>query len=112
MRQWQLAALLVAGSVSLGACNDAPEPTAPAGEASLAVSQQASQKVAGRHVFTMHGGRAANEIVDEVTAAGGTIHYSMDAIGVVLVNGLSDAAAAKIASGKAVVANDLSRRMR
>ena len=106
MSQWKLGALLVAGSLGLGACNDAPAPLAP-GEASLAVAKVASQKVAGRHVFTMHGNRAPSEIAADIAAAGGTVRYSMDDIGVVLVSGLSDAAAAKIASGKAVVANDL-----
>lgn len=108
-QQWMLAAALAAGIVSLGACNDAPEPTAPA-EASFAIAREVSHKVAGRHVFTMHGGHAASEIAAGVAAAGGTIRYSMDAIGVVLVSGLSDAAAAKIASGKAAVANDLTAR--
>jgi subtilisin family serine protease len=111
MRQLKLVAAMVAGGLSLGACSDAPQPTASVGATpSLAVSGEASQKIADRHVFTMHGGRTANEIAAEVTAAGGTIRYSMDAIGVVLTSGLSDAAAARIASGKATVANDLGAR--
>ena len=109
MSQLKRAALLVAGAVSLGACNDAPEPTAP-DAASFAVGRAASQKIADRHVFTMHGGRTGSEIAADVAAAGGRIRYSMDAISVVLVSGLSDAAAAKIAQGKATVANDLTAR--
>ncbi len=106
MSQWKLGALVVAGTLGLGACTDAPEPTAPASP-SLAVETMRSAKVADRHVFTMHGDRAGVEIAAAVVAAGGTVRYSMDAIGVVLVSGLSDAAAAKIASGKASVSNDL-----
>jgi subtilisin family serine protease len=99
----------MAGSVSLAACTDAPEPTALDG-VSFAVSNVASQKIADRHVFTMHGGRTGAEIAADVAAAGGTVRYSMDEIGVVLVSGLSDAAAARIARGKAMVANDLTAR--
>ncbi len=109
MKQWKRAAVLVAGSVSLAACNDAPEPTALDG-ASFAVAKAASQKIADRHVFTMHGGRTGAELAAEVSAAGGTVRYSMDKIGVVLVSGLSDAAAARIAKGKAAVSNDLKAR--
>jgi subtilisin family serine protease len=110
MSQWKLVAVLVAGAVSLGACTEAPVGTAPQVGPSLAISNEASQTIADQHVFTLHGGRATSEITAAVTAAGGTVRYSMDAIGVVLTRGLSNAAAAKIASGKAVVANDLQAR--
>ena len=111
MRQWKLGTVLVAGGISLGACNDAPEPTAPTQIGpSLAVSNEPSQKIAGQHVFTMHGVRSPSEIAGAVAAAGGTVRYAMDEIGVLLASGLSDAAAAKIASGKAMVANDLQAR--
>ena len=109
MRQWTCAAVVVMGSLSLAACNDAPEPTAVDG-ASFAIAGAASQKIADRHVFTMHGGRTGAELAADVAAAGGVIRYSMDKIGVVLVSGLSDAAAARIAKGKATVANDLIAR--
>ena len=109
MRQWKVGMMVVAGSVSLAACNDAPEPTVP-DAASFAVSKAASQKIADRYVFTMHGGRTGAELAPDVAAAGGTVRYSMDEIGVVLVSGLSDAAAARIAKGKATVANDLTAR--
>ena len=109
MKQSKLAALVAAGSLSLLACTDAPEPTAVEAP-SFAVATMRSQKIADRHVFTMHGGRMGAELADEVAAAGGTVRYTMDEIGVILVSGLSDAAAARIARGKAVVANDLTAR--
>ena len=106
MRPWKLAATAVAAAL-IGACADMPETTAPAASAaSLARASVGSSLVPGQHVFTMHGSAAASDIAEAVAAAGGTIRYSMDEIGVVLVNGLSDAAAAGIARGKASVAND------
>ena len=110
MRQSKLAALVVASGVALGACTDAPEPTAPAERASFAVSATRSQKVAGQHVFTLHGDGAAAELAKDIAGAGGTVRYTMDGIGVVLASGLSDMAAARIARGKAIVANDLRAR--
>jgi lantibiotic leader peptide-processing serine protease len=109
MRRWKLAAMVV-GSVVLAACNEAPESTSPEMSASFALVNEPSQKVAGRHGFMMHSGRKVSELASAIAAAGGTISYSMDDIGVLVVNGLSDAAAAKIASGRASVASDLSAR--
>ena len=109
MRKSQLAALLV-GTLSLGACSDAREATSLAPDLSLAMSKAASHKVAGQHVFTLQGDVQASELAAAVEAAGGSVRYSMGEIGVVLVNGLSDAAAARVASGKAAVSNDLRAR--
>ena len=106
MRQCTLAAAGVAATILLGACTEAPGTTAPAeGDASLSVAR-GSSLVARQHVFTMQEDRPASEIAAAVAAGGGTIRYSMDDIGVVLVDGLSDAAAARIAIGRASVSND------
>jgi subtilisin family serine protease len=108
MRPRKIAATMMAGAFLLGACSEAPETTAPAEfAASLSV---ASNRVARTHVFTMHGSTGGAELASAVAAAGGTVRYSMDDIGVVLVDGLSDAAADKVARGKASVSNDLRGR--
>ena len=101
-----LAAALTAVAL-LGACAETPETTAPAPAASLARGNAHSSLVDGQHVFTMHGAADVADLGRAVTAAGGSVRYSMDEIGVVLVDGLSDAAAARIARGRASVSNDL-----
>ncbi len=110
MRSWKIAATVMTAGL-IAACAETPETTAPVGHAaSLARATAASSIVPRKHVFTMHGNAGAATIAEAVAAAGGTIRYSMDAIGVVLVDGLSDAAAARIAGGKASVANDIRGR--
>ena len=106
MRSWKIAATVMAAGL-VSACAETPEATAPAeSAASLARSSVGSSLVAGQHVFTMHGTSPVGDLSAAIAAAGGTIRYSMDEIGVVLVDGLSDAAAASIARGKATVSND------
>ena len=104
----KFAATATAGALFLGACAERPGTTAPAVEAaSLAVSGPTSL-VARKHVFTLDDAAGGESIAQAVAAAGGTIRYSMDEIGVVLVDGLSDAAAERIAGTTARVASDIS----
>ena len=107
MRQCTLAATLVAGTILLGACTEAPGTMGPAEQASLSSARRSGNLVDGQHVFTMHGDSAVGALSDAIAAAGGTVLYSMDDIGVVLVSGLSNAAAERVARGKASVAQDV-----
>ena len=110
MKFWKPAATATTAALLLGACAETPETTAPAAEAASLAVAGPSNRVTGKHVFTMHGANGSASIARAVAAAGGTIRYSMDEIGVVLVDGLTDAAAARIATGKASVAGDLRGR--
>ena len=112
MRQLRLGAPLLTAAIVLAACEDTSRPVAPrpkAADAAVSLSVGAANEViADQHVFVLDGNRTGADIASDVAAAGGTIVYSMDEIGVVLVKGLSNEAAERIAQGKGQVANDVS----
>ena len=87
----------------LAGCGDAVTSAATARQFKPTVSRVAVPAI-GEHVFLLNGGVPA-DFASRVVAAGGTILSSMDQIGVVVTNGLSDADASAIA-GKNDVAHD------
>ena len=109
MKTHKLVLSLLATGLVLTSCDVAPDPVGPAQESlSLAVAAPGNVTLADKHVFVLHGRGKVAEIAPAIEAAGGKIDYEMTEIGVALVSGLSDAAAASIAKGKATVANDVS----
>ena len=109
MKTPKLVLSLLATALVLSSCDVAPDPVGPAQESpSLAVAAPGNVTLAAQHVFVLHGRGKVAEIAPAIEAAGGKIDYEMTEIGVALVSGLSDAAAASIAKGKATVANDVS----
>jgi subtilisin family serine protease len=97
----------VAVSFALMACENRPEPVAPLSapsEVSLSVS---SEVTTDQHVFDMNTG-IPDGFAEAVGQAGGSVAYSIDAIGVVVTRGLSDAAAQELAQGNGRVEQDVS----
>lgn len=95
-----LAAILIAG------CTDpttTPRTMSPGGPSfSIAAPTPTDQ-----HVFMMHGGVIPETFAADVAAAGGTLVRAHDEIGVAVVKGLSDEAAAALAQGVAEVERDV-----
>ena len=93
----------LSGAVSVllvtAACQDVTKTPAERGFAPT-LSRSTSATPA-RHVFVMNGG-VPSDFSSRVTAAGGTIVNSMDAIGVVVTEGLSDSDATALAGQNSV----------
>lgn len=89
-----------AAALSLQGCGEGPVPTQPARSA-LAASVTLSG-TSGRYVviFTAEGVPA--DFVERVALLGGSVETSLDSIGVAAVTGLTDAAAAELASAEGV----------
>lgn len=107
MKRSTLAVSLAGSALVLASCDGAQDPVAPLSSTpSLSVTTAGSTASADRHVFVLNGQRPVADVAARIAAAGGTIEYAMDDIGVALVSGLTDADAARIAAGRASVAND------
>lgn len=111
MAHRKLVPSLLASILVLAACQDRSHPVAPRQVTpdiapSLSVSPS-NVVMSDQHVFVLSGKNSGADIAADVTASGGTIVLSMDAIGVVLVKGLSTASAQRIANGRGQVANDV-----
>src|SRR5690348_8600252 len=104
-RDHALSRVSVALSIAmlLAGCGDAVTSTPTTRQFKPVVSHVA-MPTTGEHVFLVNGG-VPPDFASRVAAAGGTILSSMDQIGVVVTNGLSDTDAASIA-GKNDVARD------
>jgi subtilisin family serine protease len=104
---------IIAAVSSAVACSEGPEPvklTAPdAPSLSMAPAQNAGTPT-DRHVFLMNREAIPAAFEAEVAAAGGTIVHRLGEIGVVVVRGLSDGAAGKLARGKGKVERDVRYR--
>jgi subtilisin family serine protease len=96
------AALLLA--IIVAGCGDAVTSALPTRQFKPVASHDAVPTT-GEHVFLLNAGIPA-DFASKVAAAGGSILSSMDQIGVVVTNGLSDDAATAIA-GKNAVTQDL-----
>lgn len=73
---------------------------------SASLDAQSAGSPTTEHVFVLSAGVPAG-FGDDVSAAGGSVVYSFDAIGVVVTDGLSDANARKLARGNGKVERDL-----
>lgn len=108
MRSLKLASGLLAGTLAIASCDSASAPAGPEqGLPTTSLAQAPNNVLSDQHVFVLNVGRSTSDIAGEIAAAGGTIVYAMDKAGVVLVKGLSNASAEKIAQGKGKVANDV-----
>ena len=108
MKGAALTSSLAVAVLVLSSCDGVPDSVAPLRPGpSLAVTSAGNTVLPDRHVFVLNGERPVADIAAGIAAAGGTIEYAMDEIGVALVSGLTDAEAARIAAGRASVANDV-----
>lgn len=100
LRRWGSAFFIL---VLASACRDAL-PTKPEARAFKPELARVATPASGRHVFVLNGNIPA-EFADRVAASGGSVVSAMPNIGVIVTEGLSDAAASALA-GKNAVAPD------
>jgi subtilisin family serine protease len=83
----------VAGAmiIAAAACTD-QAPVAPRTDAGLSLSQAALARTNGRRLIALRDGRPAAAVIASVRALGGTIVRSHEGAGIVIANGLTDAA--------------------
>ncbi len=95
-----LATLAAASILAIVACSE-QAPLAPRTDASVAsaASQSALSKVgAGRRLIALKDGRPAAAVIARIRALGGTVSRSHEGAGLVVASGLTDAAAASLAT--------------
>lgn len=101
------AAPVLASTLMLASCVETPVAVVEDRVPTAATRSLGSSDVlAGRHVLLLNGQRNAAAIAADVAAAGGSIVYAMEEIGVVLTAGLSAADAERIAGAGGRVATD------
>jgi subtilisin family serine protease len=88
-------------AVVLGGCSDKPVPAAPDGDRPF-MHAQVSQQEAGRYLVLFAAERVPADFVARVERGGGAVEASLDDIGVAVVTGLTEAAAAELAAEEGV----------
>jgi subtilisin family serine protease len=96
MKPVKLTTMLLLGAVSLSACMD--QVTNPIEPAMRSTSESGEVQATGKHIVMFGNQRIAQSFAGDVAKLGGTVDASYDAIGVAVVAGLSDAAAASLRS--------------
>ncbi len=92
----RFAPLLLLGAAGLAACADeTPNPIAPA-VSSAHLAEGISIDPTGKHIVTFNNEKTLNGFAARVAALGGTVEAEYGAIGVAVIDGLSDAAAAQL----------------
>src|SRR5436309_3547289 len=84
-------------ALALQGCNDRPTPAEPAGDEMLTASLTPALQ-AGRHIVLFTAERVPADFGERVERLGGSVEASFDSIGISIVVGLSDGAAAALAS--------------
>ncbi len=104
--------LLACGVLALAACSDSATTTSPVTRRSsvalaLSHSTGAATTPTDRHLFLMNGGTIPANFAANVAAAGGALVRVQSEIGMVVVKGLTDSAAASLAIGNGKVERDV-----
>ncbi|HXT48418.1 MAG TPA: hypothetical protein VN717_07235, partial [Gemmatimonadaceae bacterium] len=83
----------VAGAmiIAAAACSD-QAPVAPRTDAGVSTSQTALARTNGRRLIALRAGRPAAAVIARIRALGGTVVRSNEGAGIVVANGLTDAA--------------------
>jgi len=83
----------VAGAmiIAAAACSD-QAPVAPRTDAGVSTSQTALARTNGRRLIALRAGRPAAAVIARIRALGGTVVRSHEGAGIVVANGLTDAA--------------------
>src|SRR5216117_493101 len=92
----RLFSLAVVAALALQGCNDSPAPVELAGDEMLAASVAAQHT--GRHIVLFAAKRVPADFQERVERLGGSVEASLDSIGISIVVGVSDVAAAALAS--------------
>ncbi|MBA2669334.1 MAG: hypothetical protein H0U67_03060, partial [Gemmatimonadetes bacterium] len=96
MKPVKFTTMLLLGAVSLSACTD--QVTNPIEPAMRSMSESGEVQATGKYIVMFGNQRIAKSFAGDVAKLGGTVDASYDAIGVAVVAGLSDAAAASLRS--------------
>jgi subtilisin family serine protease len=98
----RFASLFLLGAAGLAACTDeSPNPIAPA-VSSAHLSEGVAIDPTGKHIVTFSSQSSLKGFAARVAALGGSVDAEYGAIGVAVVDGLSDAAAAELLSMQGV----------
>src|SRR6266849_10983600 len=93
-----IGALATVAALALQACADQREPMEPTRRGALAASVTPADP-AGRHLVVFTAERVPADFGARVSNGGGAVEASLDSIGVAAVTGLSETAAAELATG-------------
>jgi subtilisin family serine protease len=92
-------AVTAAAVLAIQACGDHPAPT-ESGSRDVSLATSAPLEGAGRYVMLFTAERVPANVGERVSTLGGSVEASLDAIGVAAVTGLTESAAAELATQK------------
>jgi len=104
----QCIASTVVAALTVTGCSDLPAPTAP-GPIRHSISTDLSRPESGRYVVLFTAERIPPDFPERVAALNGSVETSLDSIGVAAVSGLTDGAAAELATAPDVRAVEADR---